>query len=551
MASQDDDECYSYHSDRSAPGTPITAFVRGSDAVNGFLVPEGSGLDTLPTISRGAGGVSFFTSAEAGIVVNSSVTDIMRVLSQMGCPVGAERAFTLLLLTGSLARTMDLFSREQEEAEGLFACSAPPAQAPLPQGPFECAVTGEEYDSAAAAGAAALACGHWFSWDAWRGRLLQAAKGFPSKLPCDTRCPKKTCGHRIPLSWWLRVLPPARHAAFREACIREVFSRTPTTVPCPGEGCDYYCRLEAGSGVRGQDVRCPREHSFCSGCGEKGVHQPATCLQVRDWNKPANSETAMEMYKTAMVKGDGGKMERAAHDCPKCGALVEKAGGCRHFTHAKDRGGCGAQFCWSCLKTWPCKDNYQCNEEPSNVAPSHLFAGLEKGARVDMVKLFRWAFDKFNAADSALGLDRRLCAELRHPSGALGDYYESILVKRGGSFAGGIRGLILEGSEVLLAASHAVKWTYVVAYCKGGEETFLRALFEDAQGLLEKELKALRESLKALHSGFHKRDVTEERALELRLKVLNQKENLTKFKAALFDVRPAFRDGFSPFPPFF
>ena len=119
---------------------------------------------------------------------------------------------------------------------------------------------------------------------------------------------------------------------------------------CLGKDCPLWC-IPRGSGGFGvaMDVVCPLGHYFCSGCGEVQLHKPATCAMVKEWKIPANEEGAMEVWKNTVITDKDGKKVRQAWDCPKCGALVQKDGGCVHFTHSLPQG-CGHHFCWSCLK---------------------------------------------------------------------------------------------------------------------------------------------------------------------------------------------------------
>ncbi len=76
----------------------------------------------------------------------------------------------------------------------------------------------------------------------------------------------------------------------------------------------------------------------------------------------------------------------------------------------------------------------------------------------------------------------------------------------------------------------------MVAFAKAQEPTFLRALFEDSQGLLEQEVTRLRATLRELVAGFNKRDLTQQRAMELRQRALNERDNVVRFRANLCDA---------------
>ena len=478
MESGDESE-YEYLSSQGGSVPPTPTLLRQVDAVSEFLLPAPLSAEEASGVAAGGRGATFYTPAAAAAHLNGLVGDLMSTLAQsMGVQVSAERALLLLQAAGSKTRVLDSFAADAGSssaasaggalrqsaaaaaaaaAAGLFASTndAPPA-APPPQGPFSCGLSGEDYDSAAAAGAAALTCGHYYSREAWAEKLAWAARSFPSGKPGAVRCPHAACLMRIPLSWWLRALPPARHAALREAILREVFEHASAhAVACPGAGCELWCASSgsASSASGGLDVRCPAGHAFCMGCGETQAHEPATCLQVREWSKPASATNALEMYKNELVANADypGRMERRGWDCPSCGALVEKTGGCRHFKHDKTQRGCGHEFCWSCLKRWPCHGqdlaaSYACTDEPSNVAPLHLFG--EQG--VDITKLFRWAWDKFSTADKALDEASALAGAVKAP--ALGEYLESLMAG-GGSSSGGAAGSGGAGSSASASSS--------------------------------------------------------------------------------------------------
>ena len=524
MESGDESE-YEYLSSQGGSVPPTPTLLRQVDVVSEFLTPAPLSAEEASGSAAGGRGATFYTPAAAAAHLNGLVGDLMSTLAQsMGVQVSAERALLLLQAAGSKARVQDSFAADAgagaaasaggaggavrqsaaaaaaAAAAGLFASTsdAPPA-APPPQGPFSCGLSGEDYASAAAADAAALACGHYYSREAWAEKLAWAARSFPSGKPGAVRCPHAACLSRIPLTWWLRALPAARHAALREAILREVFEHASAhVVACPGAGCELWCASGASSSASsgasgGLDVRCPAGHAFCMGCGETQAHAPATCLQVREWSKPASATNALEMYKNELVANADypGRMERRMWDCPACGALVEKTGGCRHFKHDKQQRGCGHEFCWSCLKRWPCHGqdlaaSYACTDEPSNVAPLHLFG--EQG--VDLTKLFRWAWDKFSTADKALDEAMALAGAVKAP--ALGEYLESLMAGGGSSggagsggagssasassssgggssassvFAGSVVSLMGEAADAAVRTYQIAKWS---AFFRGG-----------------------------------------------------------------------------------
>ena len=180
-----------------------------------------------------------------------------------------------------------------------------------------------------------------------------------------------------------------------------------------------------------------------------------------------------------------------------------------------------------------CAGNYSCKQEPkgANAAPKDLFTS----GGVNAEALFMWAFQRQAVQDSALVAARALAREARTAE-FLG-YYEALLAQSSGAFSGGIGEVLDSAAGAVVGGFEAAKWTYVTAWSKAPEPTFLRSLFEDSQGLLERACGALRGSLQAMLTAFQQKQCTVEEALRLRLRLINERDQLLTFQRRLMDVR--------------
>lgn len=68
--------------------------------------------------------------------------------------------------------------------------------------------------------------------------------------------------------------------------------------------------------ISGTIVKCSCGYRFCFSC-HREAHAPATCEQVKQWERKCKDDSETEHWKYANTK-----------DCPKCQTSVEKNGGC-------------------------------------------------------------------------------------------------------------------------------------------------------------------------------------------------------------------------------
>ena len=101
--------------------------------------------------------------------------------------------------------------------------------------------------------------------------------------------------------------------------------------------------------VEAKPVKCRCTHSFCFNCSENW-HDPVRCHLIKKWIKKCDDDSETSNWISANTK-----------ECPKCGATIEKDGGCNHMI-CKNQA-CKADFCWVCLGPWEPHGSswYNCN----------------------------------------------------------------------------------------------------------------------------------------------------------------------------------------------
>jgi len=89
----------------------------------------------------------------------------------------------------------------------------------------------------------------------------------------------------------------------------------------------------------------------CSSCGTKSCsfhsvpwHEGLTCTQFDEKRRREVRKKATEK----LTHSDKRYLRAHTKSCPKCGIAIQKTEGCDHMT-CKPPGGCGYEFCWSCL----------------------------------------------------------------------------------------------------------------------------------------------------------------------------------------------------------
>ena len=98
-------------------------------------------------------------------------------------------------------------------------------------------------------------------------------------------------------------------------------------------------------------VKCECGFSFCFACSADW-HEPITCNMLKTWMKKCSDDSETTNWLSLNTK-----------DCPKCGTMIEKNGGCNHMT-CKSKS-CRFEFCWLCLQ--PYDSTHNCNRYHKNI----------------------------------------------------------------------------------------------------------------------------------------------------------------------------------------
>uniref|UniRef100_A0A1I7T1J0 RBR-type E3 ubiquitin transferase n=1 Tax=Caenorhabditis tropicalis TaxID=1561998 RepID=A0A1I7T1J0_9PELO len=111
--------------------------------------------------------------------------------------------------------------------------------------------------------------------------------------------------------------------------------RSPNIVWCPSKDCQLAVKSDSFDTV---ECRCGL--LFCFRC-RLDPHAPATCIQVRNWEK-------RDDFGVTADEKSFGWIIRNTKECPKCMSPIEKQGGCDHMRCRK----CYYEFCWHCGGWW-------------------------------------------------------------------------------------------------------------------------------------------------------------------------------------------------------
>ncbi|CAL2034203.1 unnamed protein product [Caenorhabditis brenneri] len=129
-----------------------------------------------------------------------------------------------------------------------------------------------------------------------------------------------------------------------------------------------WCNKRCGMAVRrssNDTVTCSCGSTFCFLC-KSDAHYPATCLQIRLWEK---QRMDYGQHTSSWILSN-------TRDCPRCFAPTQKNGGCNHMRCT----GCRYEYCWVCSRNWKTHSGY-CKQfgfserfNRNSRGNSHLFA---------------------------------------------------------------------------------------------------------------------------------------------------------------------------------
>lgn len=351
-------------------------------------------------------------------------------------------------------------------------------------GEIECSICADEVP---ASQCTALSCDHRFCNKCWQQYLtLKITEGEVTRI----KCPQVKCNLIVQES----VIKMLVTAEIYDKYLRYI---TKSFVEdndgkrkwCPRPGCGNAITAEI---ISGTIVKCTCGYRFCFSC-HKEAHAPATCIQVKEWEKKCKDDSETTHWKYANTK-----------DCPKCETSTEKHGGCNHMTCRQ----CKHEWCWVCTRPWRGhNDYYNCNKflvdlekEKSSKVPK-LTSLFKRSSKKDKIREREAQREKHR-----LELERYLHYYERymnhsHSHNLEQQIKEKALTKmkemqKEATTASEVK-YIVDGTEVLLECRNVLKYTYVYAYYLLEASSPEKTLFEYLQRDLEQTTESLSEILES------------------------------------------------------
>eukprot|EP00529_Nitzschia_sp_RCC80_P009529 CAMPEP_0113460356 /NCGR_PEP_ID=MMETSP0014_2-20120614/10942_1 /TAXON_ID=2857 /ORGANISM="Nitzschia sp." /LENGTH=765 /DNA_ID=CAMNT_0000352001 /DNA_START=86 /DNA_END=2380 /DNA_ORIENTATION=+ /assembly_acc=CAM_ASM_000159 len=257
----------------------------------------------------------------------------------------------------------------------------------------------------------AMACGHAFCKDCWRGYVEQMLRETP-QTSMSTTCPAQDCPSLVNRTF-IQMVDPSFVPKFDQRQLASFVEGNQGTIRwCPGLDCDcavllppqnFFPNEGGGRDDRRKNVFCEScQTAFCFQCG-LAPHLQDCEQEVQPENEgdvAAELQAAANAAAAAAADAAADAMRReATHQlgntrddklrkhCPKCNVLVEKIGGCNRMICQ-----CKHPFCWLCLGDYPSYGGHFCGRMPEE-AVTILPFGQGHGLSVDLDLLRNVAFE--------------------------------------------------------------------------------------------------------------------------------------------------------------
>lgn len=181
-----------------------------------------------------------------------------------------------------------------------------------------------------------LKCRHRFCNDCWSCYLkLKITEGEVARI----NCPAVNCKYTVPDQVVQKLVDKEIYEKYLRFVTKTFVEDNAHITWCPAPRCGNAITADM---LHGTTVKCRCGFSFCFSCHNE-AHAPATCEQVKLWQKKCNDDSETGHWLGANTK-----------ECPRCSVVVEKNGGCNHMTCRQ----CPHEWCWMCHKPWKGHTDY-------------------------------------------------------------------------------------------------------------------------------------------------------------------------------------------------
>ncbi|KAM7533313.1 hypothetical protein Aperf_G00000125915 [Anoplocephala perfoliata] len=331
-----------------------------------------------------------------------------------------------------------------------------------------------------------LSCGHMFCLECWRAFFDCRISNSQDPI---VECMAVNCSVRVPDDFILAVINnPESILKHRRHILNAIIETHPRLRQCTNTHCDRVIyALEPPKALRVTCDACKTQ--FCFACSVE-FHAPAQCETIKQWLQKCRDDSGTANYMAAHTK-----------DCPNCGVVIEKNGGCNHMKCLK----CRHEFCWVCLGPWQEHpvEYYDC----SKYRKMEVSESETKRTRArEYLQRYLFYYERWENHERSLRLEakhyetieKRIYSKIQSGEGTWIDWQP-----------------LLSAAETLQKCRYTLKYTYPYAYCRPTDESASSqrfALFEYQQALLEAEVEDL--SWKIAHA-----EITDKGALMHKMNV--------------------------------
>ncbi|EFA12717.1 Protein ariadne-1-like Protein [Tribolium castaneum] len=341
-----------------------------------------------------------------------------------------------------------------------------------------------------------LECGHRFCYQCWNEYLT--TKVVEEGVGQTIACPALNCPILVDDETVMRLVKDSRVKIKYQHLITNSFIECNRLLRwCPSPDCNYAVKV---SYVDAKPVTCICTHVFCFSCGENW-HDPVKCSLLKKWIKKCDDDSETSNWISANTK-----------ECPKCGATIEKDGGCNHMVCKNQN--CKADFCWVCLGSWEPHGSswYNCNKYDEDEAKAARDA--QERSRAALQRYLFYCNRYMNHMQS-LKFEHKLYSSVKDKMEEMQQHNMSWIEVQ----------FLKKAVDILCKCRQTLMYTYVFAYyLKKNNQS---VIFEDNQKDLERATELLSEYLE--------RDITQENLVDIKQKVQDKYRYCDGRRKALLD----------------